>query len=55
MCSILTQYFDMLEEVGGSSRSSTILLPHSPGGLDSIMDQLRNAMITGEAAARQED
>jgi regulator of protease activity HflC (stomatin/prohibitin superfamily) len=50
---ILTQYFDMLKEVGGSSRASTILLPHSPGGLDSIMDQLRNAMITGEAATQR--
>jgi regulator of protease activity HflC (stomatin/prohibitin superfamily) len=49
---LLTQYFDMLKEVGGNSRNSTILLPHSPGGLDAVMDQLRNAMMVGREAVR---
>jgi regulator of protease activity HflC (stomatin/prohibitin superfamily) len=50
---LLTQYFDMLKEVGGNSRNSTILLPHSPRGLDAVMDQLRNAMMVGKEAARR--
>jgi regulator of protease activity HflC (stomatin/prohibitin superfamily) len=50
---LLTQYFDMLKEVGGNSRNSTILLPHSPGGLEAVMDQLRNAMMVGKEAARR--
>ena len=40
---LLTQYFDMLKEVGG--RSNTIMLPHSPGGLSDIAGQIRNAMV----------
>ena len=44
---LMTQYFDMLKEVGATSRNSTILIPHSPGGLESIMDQIRNAIAVG--------
>jgi hypothetical protein len=40
---LLTQYFDMLKEVGG--RSNTIMLPHSPGGLSDIAGQIRSAII----------
>jgi hypothetical protein len=38
--------------VGGNSRNSTILLPHSPGGLESVMDQLRDAMMVGQQVVR---
>jgi len=52
---LMTQYFDMLKEVGSTSRNSTILIPHSPGGLDAIMDQIRNAIMVGnEASAGKE-
>jgi regulator of protease activity HflC (stomatin/prohibitin superfamily) len=44
---LLTQYFDMLKEVG--AHSNTIMLPHSPGGLSDIAGQIRNAIV----AARQ--
>lgn len=42
---LMTQYFDTLKEIGGSSRSNTILIPHSPGSLASLSEQIRNAMI----------
>ena len=42
---LMTQYFDTLKEIGASSRTNTILIPHSPGNLASLTDQLRNAMI----------
>jgi len=42
---LLTQYFDMLKEIG--SRSNTIMLPHSPGGLQDLVGQIRNAIIAG--------
>ena len=48
---LMTQYFDMLKEVGGRAGASTILPPHSPGGLDSVIDQLRNAVMVGQKAA----
>jgi hypothetical protein len=42
---VMTQYFDTLKEIGASSRSNTILIPHSPGSLASLSEQMRNAMI----------
>lgn len=42
---LMTQYFDMLKEIGASSRTNAILIPHSPGNLTSLTDQMRNAMI----------
>jgi regulator of protease activity HflC (stomatin/prohibitin superfamily) len=42
---LMTQYFDTLKEIGASSRSNAILIPHSPGSLASLSDQIRNAMI----------
>jgi regulator of protease activity HflC (stomatin/prohibitin superfamily) len=53
---LMTQYFDMLKEIGASSRSNAILIPHSPGNLSTLTDQIRNAMIeadqiTGRTAA----
>ena len=51
---LMTQYFDMLKEVGAASRSNTILLPHSPGGLQAVMDQLRDSIMVGNAATQEE-
>ena len=48
---LMTQYFDMLKEVGSTSRNSTILIPHSPGGLSSILDQIRDSVMIGGVAA----
>ena len=45
---LMTQYFDTLKEIGAASRSNTILIPHSPGSLSSLMEELRTAMITAE-------
>jgi regulator of protease activity HflC (stomatin/prohibitin superfamily) len=42
---LMTQYFDTLKEIGASSRSNAILIPHSPGNLANLSDQIRNAMI----------
>ena len=42
---LMTQYFDTLKEIGASSRTNAILIPHSPGSLASLSEQIRNAMI----------
>lgn len=42
---LMTQYFDMLKEIGASSRTNAILIPHSPGNLASLTEQMRTAMI----------
>jgi regulator of protease activity HflC (stomatin/prohibitin superfamily) len=48
---LMTQYFDTLKEIGASSRSNTILIPHSPGSLTSLSEQIRNAMIEANQTA----
>lgn len=45
---LMTQYFDTLKEIGASSRSNTILIPHSPGSLASLTEQMRNSMIEAQ-------
>ena len=45
---LMTQYFDMLKEIGASNRSSAILIPHSPGNLTALQDQIRNAMLESD-------
>jgi regulator of protease activity HflC (stomatin/prohibitin superfamily) len=47
---LLTQYFDTLKEIGASSRSNTIMMPHSPSGMADFFEQIRNAVIVGDIA-----
>lgn len=51
---LLTQYFDTLKEIGQSSQTNTILIPHSPGGMNDLQDQIRNAMIVGNEVSKKE-
>lgn len=46
---LLTQYFDMLKELGAHTGSSTIFLPHSPGHVSDLTDQIRLAVMSGNA------
>jgi regulator of protease activity HflC (stomatin/prohibitin superfamily) len=50
---LMTQYFDTLKEIGASSVSNTILIPHSPGSLSDLTHQMRTAMITADAVTRE--
>ncbi len=50
---LMTQYFDTLKDVGLSSNSNTIMIPHSPSGMHDISEQLRNAMITANEVSKQ--
>jgi len=38
---LITQYFDTLKELGEHSLSSTIFLPHSPGSVGDVAEQIR--------------
>jgi len=49
---LMTQFFDTLKDVGLSSHTNTIMIPHSPGFMNDLMAQMRNAMISADAAAR---
>jgi regulator of protease activity HflC (stomatin/prohibitin superfamily) len=37
---LMTQYYDMLTEVGKHSNTNTIMLPHTPGAVGSIQEQI---------------
>ena len=37
---LMTQYYDMLTEVGKHSTTNTIMLPHTPGAVGSIQEQI---------------
>lgn len=50
---LMTQYFDTLKDIGLSSKTNTILIPHSPGGMNQVADQLREAMITADAVNKK--
>jgi regulator of protease activity HflC (stomatin/prohibitin superfamily) len=47
---LMTQYFDMMKEVAGTNRSSTIMMPHTPNALSDLFAQFRNAIIAGDLA-----
>ena len=45
---LMTQYFDMLKDMGTHGKMNTILIPHSPSSLHSLYEQIREAMIIGQ-------
>lgn len=49
---LMTQYFDTLKEIGMSGKSNTIMIPHSPGGMGDISEQMRNAIITANQVTK---
>jgi len=49
---LMTQYFDTLKDLGNASKTNTILIPHSPGGLADLASQLRDSMITANEVNR---
>ena len=51
---LMTQYFDTLKEIGMSGKSNTIMIPHSPGGMGDISEQMRNAVITANEVTKHQ-
>ena len=47
----LTQYMDTLRAVGENGNMTTLLLPHSPASVGSLMEQVQQGMLTGNLAA----
>ncbi len=48
---LMTQYFDTIKDIGANSKNSSILMPHSPGGMRDFQDQI----ITGTFVGNQMD
>ncbi len=49
---LMTQYFDTIKDIGLSGKGNTILIPHSPGGMQDISTELRNAVITANEVTK---
>lgn len=45
---LLTQYFDTLKEVGATSKSNVLFIPHSPGGLTDMRQQIMEAFAAAK-------
>ena len=50
---LMTQYFDTLKDVGLSSNTNTIMIPHSPAGMNDISAQMRDSMITANEVSKK--
>ncbi|XP_031495552.1 hypersensitive-induced response protein 4 [Nymphaea colorata] len=46
---MITQYFDTIKDLGNSSKNTTVFIPHGPGHVRDISDQIRNGLL--EAAS----
>lgn len=42
---IVTQYFDMMKDIGEKSKSNTVFLPHSPGAIADLAKQIRSGFL----------
>ena len=46
---LITQYFDMLRDVGGNNRAATVFIPHQPGSINDIGTQIRSGFLQAQA------
>ena len=44
---LMTQYFDTIKDIGANSKNSSILMPHSPGGMKEFQDQIISGTYVG--------
>lgn len=44
---LLTQYFDTMKEIGATSRSNAVFIPHGPGHIQDVAGQIRNGLLQG--------
>ncbi|KAJ4768336.1 SPFH/Band 7/PHB domain-containing membrane-associated protein family [Rhynchospora pubera] len=42
---LITQYFDTMKEIGASSKSSSVFIPHGPGAVRDIASQIRDGLL----------
>lgn len=50
---LMTQYYDMLTEVGKNSTTNTIMLPHSPGAVSNIQEQIIASIEAGKLVGKE--
>jgi regulator of protease activity HflC (stomatin/prohibitin superfamily) len=51
---LMTQYYDMLTEVGKNSKTNTIMLPHTPGAVGNIQEQIISSLEASKKVGIEE-
>ncbi|KAK4750416.1 hypothetical protein SAY87_003898 [Trapa incisa] len=46
---LVTQYFDTMKEIGASSKSSAVFIPHGPGAIGDVTTQIREGFLQASA------
>lgn len=49
---LMTQYFDTIKDIGANSKNSSILMPHSPGGMRDFQEQIIAGTFVGKQIER---
>ena len=49
---LVTQYYDALKEIGANNKSSTLLLPSTPDGINSFSNIIQESIISGNIATQ---
>jgi regulator of protease activity HflC (stomatin/prohibitin superfamily) len=52
---LMTQYFDVLKDIGASSHTNAVFVPHSPATIGSLTEQIRTAMMEANQIASPPD
>ncbi|XP_059449080.1 hypersensitive-induced reaction 1 protein-like [Corylus avellana] len=47
---LITQYFDTMKEIGASSKSSAVFIPHGPGTVRDIATQIRDGLLQASSS-----
>lgn len=45
---LMIQYIDTLKEIGGSSKSNVVFVPHSPGNVNNLSEQIRETIFSAK-------
>ncbi|KDO82792.1 hypothetical protein CISIN_1g0229931mg, partial [Citrus sinensis] len=46
---LVTQYFDTMKEIGASSKTNSVFIPHGPGAVKDIASQIREGLLQANA------
>jgi regulator of protease activity HflC (stomatin/prohibitin superfamily) len=52
---LMTQYFDVLKEIGASSHTNAVFVPHSPATIGALADQIRTALMEANQVPSPDD
>ncbi|XP_010463546.1 PREDICTED: hypersensitive-induced response protein 3 isoform X2 [Camelina sativa] len=47
---MMTQYFDTMRDIGATSKSSAVFIPHGPGAVSDVATQIRNGLLQANNA-----